>query len=161
VTHLDLETIDYIAIRRLQCAYADCVNRRAWKEFDQLFVEDASITIDTKTIAPMHFVGPTAIGDFIRDAIDGFDLFEFVILNTVVDLAPVETIDSESRTATARIYMCEIRHDRMHGQATTAYGLYQDSYVRTGGRWQIAARLYQSLARTAPDLTILPLPTLL
>ena len=31
------ETIDYVAITRLQSAYADVVNRRAWHEFDDLF----------------------------------------------------------------------------------------------------------------------------
>ena len=34
------ETVDYVAIQRLQAAYADVVNRRAWPELADLFRPD-------------------------------------------------------------------------------------------------------------------------
>jgi hypothetical protein len=159
VTDLNMETIDYIAIRRLQSAYADSVNRRAWSDFSDIFLPNASVTINTQSSPAMKFSGPVEIGNFIRDAIQGFDLFEFVVLNTVVNFLPAE--DTKAKSATARVYMCEIRHEAATGRGSTAYGLYQDSYECANGQWRIAARLYQSIARTAPDLTILPPPTLL
>jgi len=159
VTDLSEETIDYIAIRRLQSAYADCVNRRAWDEFSDIFLPNAAITIDTRTAPAMNFVGPAEIGNFIRDAIENFDLFEFVVLNTVVQFSAADGKNG-SKSATARVYMCEIRHDPS-GRGSTAFGLYQDSYECSNGQWRIAARLYQSIARTAPDLTIMPPPALL
>ena len=43
------ETIDYVAITRLQAAYADVVNRRAWSELAEHFRPDAPVRIDTVT----------------------------------------------------------------------------------------------------------------
>src|SRR5690349_12941994 len=59
------ETVDYVAIRRLQSAYADVCTRRAWTEFDGLFLPDALVEVDTRVGEPLRFVGPREIGDFI------------------------------------------------------------------------------------------------
>src|SRR4051812_29970242 len=67
------ETVDYVAIRRLQSAYADVCTRRAWKEFDGLFLPDAVVEVDRRVGEPLRFVGPHTIGDFIGDAISGMD----------------------------------------------------------------------------------------
>ncbi len=40
---------DYVAIRRLQNAYADVVTRRAWTELDDLFLTDALVEVDATT----------------------------------------------------------------------------------------------------------------
>jgi hypothetical protein len=53
------ETVDYVAIRRLQSAYADVCTRRAWAEFDGLFLPDALVEVDTRVGEPLRFVGPT------------------------------------------------------------------------------------------------------
>jgi hypothetical protein len=51
------ETIDYVAITRLQAAYADVVNRRAWPELQGLFLADAVVQVDTVTNPPIKLVG--------------------------------------------------------------------------------------------------------
>ena len=43
---LDVQTNDYIAIRRLQDAYADVVSRRAFDELDDLFLPAAPVMIE-------------------------------------------------------------------------------------------------------------------
>jgi hypothetical protein len=140
----DRETVDYVAICRLQSAYADVVNRRAWSEMADLFLPDAPVTVDTVTNPVVEFVGGNAVGEFIANAIERFEFFEFVILNTVVWL----NVDDDTDRARARVFMCELRQERASGRFTRAFGVYHDDYRRTEGRWRFAARQYQSLARS-------------
>ncbi len=151
---LDQESIDYIAISRLQSAYADVVNRRAWTELAMLFIADAPVTVDTVTRPAFHLEGPRAVGEFIGAAIERFEFFEFVILNSHVEVAP------DGRTARARVFMCELRQDRETGAFSQAFGLYQDRYAKIEGRWWFVRRNYQSLARTGRN-EILPFPEML
>lgn len=149
---MDDDALAYVAITRLQAAYADVVTRRAWPELEPLFVPGAPVHVDTVTNPVMTFEGAAAIGSFIDGAIAGFEFFEFVILNTVVDVA------ADCRTATGRLYMVELRQDRATGAATNAFGLYRDDYVQgDDGRWRFAERRYQSLARTG-RMAVFPIP---
>ncbi len=141
---LDRETIDYVAISRLQSAYADVVNRRAWSELASLFRPDAPVRIDTVTNPLVDVTGPGELGRFIGGAIERFAFFEFVILNAVVDIGG-------DTAATGRIFMCELRQERESGRFTRAFGVYHDDYCRHEDRWWFAARRYQSLARTGTD----------
>jgi hypothetical protein len=145
------ETVDYIAVRRLQDAYADAVNRRAWSEFHDLFRPDAEVVLDTRRGDLLSFVGPAGIGDFIAASIERFERFQFVVLGTTVAL------DGGER-ATARLYMCELRRSADEGRESIAYGVYHDDYVNADGHWWFGHRRYHSLARTAPDLTVFPFP---
>jgi hypothetical protein len=149
------ETVDYIAIRRLQDAYADVVNRRAWPELAELFRPGAEISVDTRDREPRVLTGPDGIGDFIAGAIARFERFQFVVLGTRVAFDPADT-----GRATARLYMCELRQSVDDGHESVAYGVYHDDHVRHDGRWWFARRRYHSLARTAPDLTVFPFPDL-
>ena len=79
-------TDDIVAIGRLQSAYADVVNRRAWGELDGLFMADAHIRIDTVTRPTIELVGAEALGDFIGSAVERFAFFEFVPLNAHTEL---------------------------------------------------------------------------
>lgn len=141
---LDQETIDHVAIDRLQRRYADIVNRRAWAELEGIFVPDITVTLDLRDRL-IELVGPRAVGEFIGASIAHMDLFEFVILNSVIDI--------DGDTASSRMFMWELRHDPEAGR-TNAYGLYRDRYARLDGRWWFAARLYCSVARTAGDTCI-------
>jgi hypothetical protein len=151
------DTRDYVAITRLQAAYADVVNRRAWAELVELFDAAALIRVDTVTAEAREFAGPEALGEFIGGAIERFDFFEFVILNTVV------AVDGgDPSFATGRVFMCEIRRDHASEEFSIAFGVYHDRYRRDGAplgaragergwsRWRFARRDYQSLARTEP-----------
>lgn len=144
------ETNDYIALRRLQNSYADIVTRRAWSELAKIIVPEAEVVIDRRDVPPLVLRGPGGVGDFIAGAIARFDLFEFVILNTVIEI--------EGDFARARMYMWEIRHDPTVGRSD-AFGLYQDEHRKLDGRWWFVGRRYQTLARTQlADYSVFPLP---
>lgn len=150
-----VETARYVALRRLQNRYADVVTRRAWAELAEVFLPDAVVELDTRTGTVFRLEGPGAVGDFIGDAIAGFEFFEFVILSHRIEL------DAAGERAAGRMYMCELRQDTDSGRFTVAYGVYHDDYRELGGRWWIAGRRYHSLARTGagtPDLDVFPFP---
>jgi hypothetical protein len=153
VDDLTKDTIDYVAVCRLQSAYADAVTRRAWPELEELFVPSATITVDTVTSEPIEIAGPTALGDFISRAVERFEFFELVILNTRVDLRH----NGDSDAARARLFTCELRQDHSNGRWTNAFGVYHDEYLRADDGWRFARRRYQSLARTG-RAEIFPFP---
>jgi hypothetical protein len=136
---MSADTEAYIAITRLQAAYADVVTRRAWSELDDLFVPDAPVRIDTVTRPVVNVTGPRELAEFIAGAVERFEFFEFVILNTVIDV--------DGDTATGRLYMVEVRQEREPKEWSNAFGLYEDDYVSTDRRWRFARRRYRSLAR--------------
>lgn len=141
---------DVVEVQRLQSAYADVVSRRAWSELERLFLPDITIEVDTVTSPARTCAGPAEFISFVSAACERFDHFQFVILNSVV------AVDGES--ATARIFMCEIRHHRDEAVWSTAYGLYTDRYRKVDGTWWFSERRYRSLARTGPQEGIFGLP---
>ncbi len=147
------ETDDYVAIVRVQNAYADMVTRRAWPEFHELFLPEATVQVDRRNGDPLVFDGPDGISGFIDTAFEAYPFFIFTILNTHIDLYP----GGDHDVAHARKYICELRQEH-NGRFSQAFGLYQDVYRRVDDRWWIAKRFYSSLARTADDLTTFPYP---
>ncbi|HZP28052.1 MAG TPA: nuclear transport factor 2 family protein [Acidimicrobiia bacterium] len=151
------ETVDYVALRRLQNAYADIATRRAWAELHDIFVPDIEVVVDTQRGEPFRLRGPQAVGDFIGEAVSAFDFFEFVILNSRVFLNHRTGGDPDA--ASARMWMNELRHEHAAGgRWTLAYGLYQDDFRRIDGRWWFTGRRYQSLARSGRDFDVFPFP---
>jgi len=138
------DAVDYVAITRLQAAYADAVTRRAWAEFDEMFLGDAPVSVNTVTSPVIELTGPQQVGEFIGGAIERFEFFEFTILNTNVELR----VDGNADHARARLYICELRQDAASGLFSQAFGLYRDHYRRVDRRWWFGRRDYQSLART-------------
>lgn len=139
------ETIEYVAVRRLQNAYADIVTRRCWAELGDVMEPECTLSLDLGDRS-MELVGPGAIGEFIGTQLERFSFFEFVILNTVVEL------DATRGTAAARLYMQELRQNRSDGRRSNAFGVYHDSMVRSSeGTWRFAHRRYASYSRTAVE----------
>ena len=62
-------------------------------------------------------------------------------------------------TRTARLFIAELRQHRASGRWHNSYGVYHDRYCRVDGRWWYERRQYHSLARTAADVDVFPLPT--
>jgi hypothetical protein len=149
------DTIDHVAIQRLQSTYADIVSRKACAELDEVFRPDATVVINRRTGEPLTLQGSQAIGDFIARMIDGLDFFEFVVLNARVYLRH----EGDPDRAVARVYMSELRRDRDSERWNVVYGIYHDRYERVDGRWWMAQRHYHSLARTNADLDVFPFPT--
>ena len=148
------EAVHDSGVRRLQHAYADVVNRRAWSELDQLFLADAPITIDRRIGEPLVLTGGSKLGEFIGGSIEHFEFFEFVILNAHI----VFPDGVHAGTAVSRLFMCELRQQRDSGHWTTVFGIYHDRYAFDAGRWRFAERSYHSLARNGHDLDVFPLP---
>jgi hypothetical protein len=106
--------------------------------------------VDTVGSPARTFTGPAEFARFVGPATDRFDHFQFVILNSVVDV--------ESDEATGRIFMCEIRHHLDEDVWSTAYGMYQDRYRKVDEHWWFAERHYRSLARTGPQAGVFGVP---
>ena len=137
------ETVEYVALQRLQSRYADAVTRRAWDELAGMVRPDCPIVVDVRH-RQFKLTGPAQYGEFIARQIERFSLFEFVLLNTVM------RIDVPEGVAAARVYMQEIRQNVSDGRRTDAYGVYHDRLERDDeGRWWFAKRHYRSFARTA------------
>lgn len=151
-TSPDEQLLEQLAIGRLQSAYADVVNRRSWQELVPLFEPDAPIRIDPVTREAIELRGPLALGEFVGSAVERFAFFEFVILNSHVELPTLDAPDD----AAARIFMCEVRRDVGTLDWSVAYGVYHDRYRRRDGRWRFARRDYQSLTRTGGE--VFPFP---
>lgn len=135
------DAVDHVAIGALQAAYGDAVTRRDWPAVVALFEPDATVTLELGRGEP-RVLGPVELVAFVEQAIAGFDLFLFTILNRVV-------LDVAGDEATGRVWLAEVRQDA-DGVPSTAYGRYDDTYRRTGATWRIAGRRYRSVARTAP-----------
>jgi hypothetical protein len=149
------EAVHDTGVRRLQSAYADVVNRRAWPEMSHLFQPDATVTLDLRAGNQLRLTGGTEVGEFIAASIDQFEFFEFVILNAHIAFPD----GPGAGHAVSRLFMSEVRQDRAGGRWTTIYGLYHDRYAFRSGRWWIAERNYHSLARRARDLDTFPFPS--
>jgi hypothetical protein len=149
------QTDDYIAIRRLQDAYADVVSRRAFGELHDLFLPAAPVMIELPG-RTREVIGPDDFGRYVEKRIAGLEFFQFVILNAVVELV----VDGEPERASGRIHMCELRQDRAEGRFTVLYGLYRDEYARLDGRWWFAHRRFSPLALTHRDLEVFDYPEL-
>jgi hypothetical protein len=141
---------DILELQRLQAAYADVVSRRAWPELERLFLPDITVEVDTVNAPAKTFTGPAEFIAFVSAACERFDHFQFVILNSVLELRGEDAI--------GRIFMCEIRHETAINDWTTAYGLYSDRYRKVDGSWWFAQRRYRSIARTGPQAGIFGLP---
>jgi hypothetical protein len=150
---VDADATAYLAITRLQAAYADVVTRRAWPELEPLFVADCPIHVDTVSMPVIELAGARALGVFVGDAIERFDFFEFVILNTVIN------VEGDDR-ASGRLYMVELRQDASTGEWSNAFGVYHDAYGFVDGAWRFVERHYQSLARKvgAERALVFPFP---
>jgi len=144
------QVVDHINIQRVQAAYADIVTRRAWEELADVFPPDATVTVDRRMGAPLTLTGPQALGEFIGTSISVFEFFEFVIVNSVIDLD-----DQHPERARGTMYIAELRQDAASGRRSTAFGVYRDEYRAQDGDWWFAARRYRSAARTSPgELTV-------
>ena len=144
VDSLSAESEAYLALRRLQTRYADIVWRRAWGEFDRIFLPTTTLTVGHLPVV----TGPEQIGKFIGEYIDPLVFNTFSILNAVVDVAP----DGDPDVATGRMHIQERLIADQEGARTDLFGVYDDRYKRHDGRWWFAARRFTRLGITAGNL---------
>jgi SnoaL-like domain len=146
------QTASHYAIQRLLATYADAVNRHAFKEFPALFLENARIELTPLNRPPIVLSGPEALGRFIEGAIARFDFFEFVLLNSRIELGQA------TKTARGRNFICEYRRERETGKWTQVFGVYHDRYLCTDGGWWFEQRSFDPLATAGADDVVFPVP---
>ena len=147
------EVIDYTGVSRLQDAYADVVTRQAWDELPSLFTPDCQIDLDLRN-ATLNFPTAAELAAFIGESLKQFEFFEFVILNRIIET----NAGGDPDAATGRMYMCELRQTVAAGRRTDAFGVYDDRYLRTDGRWRFAHRQYHSIGRHGAELDVFSIP---
>ena len=138
------DELAYLAITRLQRAYADASTRKAWPEFAALITPDAEFSFDTRTGNVFEMVGPDAFVEFGEKMTARFSFYEYVPLNFVVEIDP----DGSAR---GRSFMFEIGEDRETGEVSTFFGMYHDDYAWVDGTWRFSRRHFFSLARRSGD----------
>jgi SnoaL-like domain len=130
----------YVAISRLQRAYADVATRRAWHEVPLLLMPDAQISFDTHAGAPIVVDGPAAFVEFGAKAVGIFGFYEYIPLNFVA------TINGDG-TARGRSYALEVAQHRESGAWIEFYGAYEDEYATLDGSWRFSKRAYRTYGR--------------
>ncbi len=148
------DMIDSVALGRLHAAYADTCSRQVWSELHDHFLPDAEVVVDLQNLGSRTFAGPQVLGEFISGSLEQFEFFQFVVLNSHFMLRT----DGDPDRATGRMWMSELRQFASNGRWSVIHGLYRDDYCRVDGKWWFAHRRYQSLARTAHDVEIFPIP---
>jgi SnoaL-like domain len=141
---VDDDALAYLAIVRLQHAYADIATRRAWPEITSLAIPDARFSFDTRSGRVIEVVGAAAFGEFGAKSVGRFSFYQYLPLNAVVTL-------SGAGAARGRAYSLEVGEDRETGEWVNFYGLYHDDYARLDGGWRFARRQYQTLGRRSGD----------
>ncbi len=148
------ETIDYIAIRRLQDAYADVVNRRAWPELGELFRPEAEVVLDVRRgeLLVVH----RARARSVTSSVGRSSASSSSSSSCSGPGSPSIRTTPIARRRGCTCASCARASEE--GRHSVAYGVYHDEHVRFDGRWWFARRRYHSLARTAPDLAVFPFP---
>jgi len=146
------EAVAHVGVTRLLAEYADAVTRRDWDAFERLFLPDCGVALDLVTRPPQQLVGPDAMAEFVSGAIERFEHFQFVVLNSHVEVWP----GGDRTAATGRVFMCELRQHHGETRRTDAFGRYDDTYAEVGGRWMFAGRRYRSMARW-PEGVVFPM----
>ena len=150
------DTIDWVAIRRLQNAYADSVNRLDWDAVAALFTDDAVVRLSRGPGRDPHVVnGASALCQLIESALTKFDFFQFVVLNAHIELRA----GGDPDVATARVTFTELRRSIETGERDDVVCLYEDDYQRLDGGWRFAARSFRPLGRMTQGFEVYPSPT--
>jgi SnoaL-like domain len=145
------DTDAYVAIERLQRAYADISTRRAWKEVPSLATPDARFIFNTKA-GMFEIEGGQAFAEMSIQMADRFSFSVLTPLNSVISVGP-------NGTARGRCYFLEVAEERQTGEWVEVYGVYYDEYERHEGSWLFSRREYQPYGRrTGGTLEALPLP---
>jgi hypothetical protein len=149
------QTDDVVAILQLQAAYADILSRRALSELGRLFLPDAPIVLELPR-RTHEVTGPQAFAEFVDRRIGGLAFFQFVVLNTVIDLEE----GPDPQLATGRMHMCELNQDAVGSRMTVLFGLYQDGYTKVDNRWWFGRRRFAPLAFADGQLEVFGYPVL-
>jgi carotenoid cleavage dioxygenase len=158
---------DIDAIRQLHHAFGTALNERRYQDLVRLFADDARV----------HLNGGVLTGNEIRrlyvDQFGGHGEQSEPVHACLIDSAHESSIEvaPDRRSATARFpCLTQLEHAlegssplvemaRQQGQGVRQWwehGLYENSYVKRGGAWQLLELRYRTIGRA--DVTKLPIP---
>jgi hypothetical protein len=130
----DVERAESIrAVKTLQRTYAQFAQYGLWNEMAALFADDASLTIADDSVK-----GRTAIATFLTKQGGGQQGLAPGAINTQLIDEPVVHLSVDGRTAKGRWYGFFLQADGK-GSASIEGGVFENAYVRDGGRWMIAS----------------------
>jgi len=133
---------DTKAIKRLQRAYGYYADKKLSAEIGELFAQNATAEIGGLGV----FVGKARIGDLydflLGDRLDDGELFNHIILQGVVDVAP----DGNSARGRWRALIQLGEHGE---SAVWSEGPYENEYVKEDGVWKFS-KLHWYATLTAP-----------
>ncbi len=140
---MDDDATAYLAIQRLQRAYADIATRGAWDEFTSIATPDARFTFDIRAAQLIEIAGPADFAAFGVRANERFSFYVYIPLNFVVTIG-------DDGTARGRSYSHEVAEERETGDWVEFYGTYEDEYVVYDESWRFARRHYRTYGRVTP-----------
>ena len=114
---------DFVELQQLLSRYCHIVDAKAWDQLDQIFADDASVTVTG--------VYPTSTG--IEDLRALYARMNHPVAHTS---SSVIVVDSGSATARLASKWVTIRADGLTGT-----GVYEDVVVRTPEGWRISERV--------------------
>ena len=136
----DDDATAYLAIERLQRAYADIATRGAWDELSAIATPDAHFTFEVRGARAIEIVGPAEFAAFGSRSNERFSFYVYIPLNFVV------TIGNDG-TATGYSYSREVAEERDSGEWAEFYGTYEDEYAYFEATWRFARRHYRTYGR--------------
>jgi hypothetical protein len=131
----------YLAILRLQRAYADISTRRAWAEIASVAAPDARFIYHTQS-GVIEVEGAAQFAEMGKQTAERFSFNMLVPLNSVVT-------ECSGGRARGRCYFFELAEERDSGDWVEVHGVYHDEYREEDGRWRLSRREYRPLARRA------------
>jgi hypothetical protein len=147
---MNADALAYLAIERLQRAYADISTRHAWDEVVSIATPDALFTFDTHSDT-FEIQGAAAYAEFSVKMTGRFSFYLYTPLNFVVTI-------NDDGTAQGHTYSLEVAADANTGEWINFYGVYQDRYAIFEGTWRFARRHYRTFGRRiAGQLEAFPL----
>ena len=122
------------AVKQLQRTYAQYSQYGLWSEMADLFAEGATYTFDTETVK-----GRKAIALYIatREG-DGQQGLKPGAVHTQIIDHPVVNLSVDGESAKGRWYGFFLLSDSA-GNASIQGGVFENVYVREGGRWKIGS----------------------
>ncbi len=135
---------DETEVRNLQHSFGYYLDRKLWDDVADLFVEGGSLELAQRGA----YVGPArirqALEKFHGPALQRGELFDHIQLATVVTIAP-DGLHAATRTT-------QLGQLGLTGTyAQWEVGLYENQFIKQGGRWKIASVRYFQRVNTDYD----------
>ncbi len=128
------EFLEIEEIKRLKYKYMRCVDKKLWKEMEEVFIPEATVAYSAGTYS---YEGRDAIIEWLKQGMerDGFHSTHSV------HHPEIELIDANRAVGTWKLE--DIVVDVEYGITISGAAFYEDRYVKRDGRWLIEHTGYE------------------